>query len=84
MRGLDGLLVEEGDAERVVFAVFGMFKVGDREFGVVNYVYCQYSCGSLRVRSLAIVVFRSSLTGVNKGRLLAETSPELETFQGPR
>lgn len=36
MRGLNGLLIEEGDAEGVVFAVFGMFKVWDREFGIVN------------------------------------------------
>jgi hypothetical protein len=29
MRGLDSLLFEEGDAERVVFVVFRMFEVWD-------------------------------------------------------
>lgn len=36
MGGLDCLLLEEGDAERVVVGCFGVFEMRDREFGVVN------------------------------------------------
>lgn len=69
-----GLLVEEGNAQREVIGCFGVFEVRDGEFSVVNYVV--NLCPAYHVHE--------SLTGMNKRRLLSQSSPKFQTTQRPR
>lgn len=77
MGGLDGLLVEEGNAQRVLLGVFGVFEMRYGEFGIMN-------CSIHPFVSQCIIQFRSvPRTGMDKGSLLADPSSQLEAFQRP-
>lgn len=75
--GLDRLLLEKSNAKGIVGVVFGVFKMWDGEFGIVN---CDGSASPpLRSGNMS-----AQLTGMNERCLLTQSSPELEAFQCPR
>lgn len=74
--GLDRLLLEKSNAKGIAGVVFGVFKMWDGEFGIVNWD------GSVSppVRSSN----PRQLTRMNERCLLTQSSPELEAFQCTR